>query len=471
MARDSFHQFAFLPLELRQMIYLFASPPRFVHVKEHHEDQEAFKERFRTTPVQLKLHPSIAYFARNWRERIPWAPAPWRPYYRHRQLTFETYGLICPRSNHQPWESTKEVPGIPHHFLAENPDVAWEFMRSGSFYSPAPIPTLLHVTRESRQVLIDYGYELAFRTRTCGPRVWFNFKTDILYIGRFEKEWDSLSFHSLLSGNGDWDIGQFDPLDLKKVRRLALNLSGAVVSPRFPNGVEEISSILELFTNVEELFIEEPGMDDGLSSNPPRNEHLDDSKLWSYTPIVELDVLSPPFSGYEDMVYSTGLDHRDLRAYKRDNMGDGSRFFVDIAHQFEEKLTSRRDELVRLKSLAQWRIPKVNIVYIGRPSMCRNLFKRRWDAWNYFQDTKEKQSRSAAAEEARRSIDVPRRPLHHDVNSPPSPFSEQFRDEIEILEENDYMEMQCYLSEGYENRHYATRHNWIFDGTLAPPEM
>ena len=56
-------------------------------------------------------------------------------------------------------------------------------MRTGSFYSKAPIPVMLHVTRESRQVLIDFGYELAFRTRSCGPRTWFNFKIDVLYIG------------------------------------------------------------------------------------------------------------------------------------------------------------------------------------------------------------------------------------------------------------------------------------------------
>ncbi|KAH8164289.1 hypothetical protein CIB48_g3969 [Xylaria polymorpha] len=461
MAPDSFHQFAFLPFELRRMIYLFASPPRFVHVKEHPEDHEAFEERFRTTPVQLKLHPSIAYFAHNWRGRIPWAPAPWRPYYRHHQLTLETYGLTCPRPKHQPWESTKEVPGIPHHFLSENPEVAWEFVRSGSFNSPAPIPTLLHVTRESRQVLIDYGYELAFRTRTCGPQVWFNFKTDVLYIGRFEDEWDSRSFHFLLSGNESWDIGQFDPLDLKKVRRLALNVAGHVVSPASSDGVEWISSILELFTGIEELFLEEPGMDSSSYGFP----HLADSKLWSYTPVMEVDVLSSPLER-DNMVYSTGPDHRDLKAYKECNLGDGTRFFLDVAQKFEEKLTSRRDELVPRRSVAQWKIPKVNIVYIGRPSMCRSLFKQRWDLWHRFQALKEEHARSNALEEAKRSIDVPKRPLYHNENSPPSPFTEQYRDDIEVLE-HIYMESQDYFYYDYEER----RHNWVFDATVAAPEM
>ncbi|KAI0438780.1 hypothetical protein F4803DRAFT_533832 [Xylaria telfairii] len=461
MAPDSFHQFAFLPFELRRMIYLFASPPRFVYVKEHHEDHEEFEERCRTTPVQLKLHPSITYFAHNWRGRIPWSPAPWRPYYRHHQLTLETYGLIGHRLRHQPWESTKEVPGIPHHFLSENPEVAWEFVRSGSFNSAAPIPTLLHVTRESRQVLIDYGYELAFRTRTCGPQVWFNFKTDVLYIGRFEREWDGRSFHFLLSGNESWDIGQFDPLDLKKVRRLALNYAGDVVSSASSDGMEQISSILELFTGIEELFLEEPGLA-SLSYGFPR---LDDSKLWSYTPVLEVDVLSSPLER-DDMVYSTGPDHRDLKEYKERNLGDGTRFFVDVAHTLEGKLTSRRDELVPRRSVAPWKIPKISIVYIGRPSMCRSLFKWRWDSWHRFQALKEEQARSNALEEAKRSIDVPKRPLYHNENSPPSPFTERFGDDMEALEELMYME-----SQGYSHHHDERRYNWVFDATVAAPEM
>ena len=64
MVLDSFHPFLSLPFELRRMIYLHASPPRFVHVREHTEDKDAFEERFRTTVAQIKLHPSIAYFAR-----------------------------------------------------------------------------------------------------------------------------------------------------------------------------------------------------------------------------------------------------------------------------------------------------------------------------------------------------------------------------------------------------------------------
>ncbi|KAI1750932.1 hypothetical protein F4782DRAFT_507269 [Xylaria castorea] len=465
MAPDSFHRFALLPFELRCMIYLFASPPRFVHVQEHHEDQEDFLERFGTTTVQVKLHPSIAHFAHNWRDRIPWPPRPWRPYYRHHQLTLDAYGFTCPRPKHQPWESTKEVPSIPHIFLSENPDVAWEFLRSGSFYSTAPIPMLLHVTRESRQFLIDQGYELAFRTRTCGPHVWFNFKTDILYIGRHDNEWPGHSYHSLLSGNESWDVGQFDPLDFKKVRRLALKCAGVVACPSYSNGVEEISSILQLFTGVEELFFEEVSLDHK-SFDFTRNKPLNGRQLWSYTPVAEVDILSTLECA--TTVYSTGPDHRDLRAYKEENMGDGSRYFVDLAREFEKKLLSR-NELIRHKTLTQWRIPEVNIVYIGHTSMCEGLYKWRRKLWNRFQVLKEEQSQSAAAEEAHHSMDVPRRPLYHpNQDTPPSPYTEQFQDDMEALEQLIYSEMQI----DYDgDSSFYERHNWLLTVTVAAPEM
>ncbi|KAI1736908.1 hypothetical protein F4680DRAFT_451519 [Xylaria scruposa] len=467
MAPDSFHRFAFLPFELRCMIYLFASPPRFVNVQEHHEDREDFEERIRTTVVQIKLHPSIAYFAHNWRDRIPWPPRPWRPYYRHRQSTLDMFGFNCSRPKYQPWESTEKVPAIPDYFLSENPEVAWEFLRSGSFYSTAPIPTLLHVTRESRQFLIDQGYELAFRTRTCGPRVWFNFKTDILYIDRYYDESPGSSVHSLLSGTELWDIGQFDPLDFKKVRRLALQSSGDLASPSTPGGVEDISAVLELFTDVEELYLEEHGQYEE-SSHRCWSKQLNGRSLWSYTPVAEVDILSSILECY-DMLYSTGPGHRDLKAYKEANMGDGSRYFIDLAHGFEGKLASRRDELLNPRSLTWWRIPKVNIVYIGHQPMCARLFKWRWDSWNRFQAVKEAGSRSNAAEEAQRSIDIPKRPLYHrNEDSPPSPFTERFGDDMEVLQQIIAMETYNYYYEDYGERR---RYDWIYNVTVAAPEM
>ncbi|KAJ2990210.1 hypothetical protein NUW58_g3066 [Xylaria curta] len=457
MAPDSFHCFNFLPFELRHMIYLFATPPRFVHVREQTEDRDEFDERFKTTPVQLKLHPSIAYFARNWRGRMR---GTWRTRrQQYQQLTFDTYGLSVPRTKHQPWEPTTEVPDISHHFLSENPEIAWEFVRSGLFFSTAPIPALLHATRESRQALIADGYGLAFRTRTCGPQTWFNFKTDILYLSRFYSDWDS--FHFWLSGNTLWDIGQFDPQDLKRVRRLALESAAHVVSPSYRDGEQEISSILELFNGVDELFLEEIGLE-GLTSNGDNNQ------LWSYTPVLEVDVLSVTYES-DNMICSAGYNHRDLRAYKEENMGDGTRFFVDAARRFEERITLRRDELVQRGSVSPWKIPEISIVFIGSPYMCEKLLRWRWDAWNRFEALKEDKARTKAAEEAKRSIDVPKRHIYPTEGLPPSPFSEQFQDDMDAYV--DFIEQSYYYEDYYDHPQdeLSLRHGWILTQTLATP--
>ncbi|KAI1118884.1 hypothetical protein F5Y14DRAFT_398054 [Nemania sp. NC0429] len=480
MAPGSFHQFTSLPYEIRSMIYLFATPLRIVHIQEDHEDREEFEERFRTKPVQLKLHPSISYFARNWRERIPWAPASWRQYYRHHQPTLEAYGFDCPRPKHQPWEPTEEVPAIPHHFLSENPNVAWEFTRTGSFYSTAPIPSLLHTTRESRETLIASGFELAFRTRTCGPRTWFNFKTDILYIKHvseydeeYAEEYGGEHYESarrgpvrsLLSGNKNWDIGQFEPEDLQRVKRLALGSSAEVVSYDSEKGVYEVSDSLALFTGVEELFLEEPSL--RFDATGGTYKPTEDSYLWCYSPAVEADVLAAIFL-QRYTVESTGYRHVGLKFYKEENMGDGSRFFIDTARTFERKLASLRDVLVRRDSVVPWKIPEISIVYIASAAKCRSLFEWRWDAWNRFQTIKESQARSEAVEEARRSIDIPLRPLYDIEGRPPSPFSEQFRDDEEVYRElRDIVEYEEY-DERYQTNE---QRSWILGGTVAAPEV
>ncbi|KAF2968124.1 hypothetical protein GQX73_g5448 [Xylaria multiplex] len=402
MAPDSFHRFSALPFELRRMIYLFASPPRFVHIQEDHEDEDDFEERFRTTIVPINLHPSIADFARNWRGRIPFPQSRWRWYDGRYQTTLGRYGFKCPRpKQQQPWEPTREVPGISHHFLSENPQVAWQFLRSGSFYSTAPIPALLHVTSESRQVLIDYGYELAFRTRTSGPHTWFNFKTDVLFIGRCSVEED--------------------------------------IRPPCP-----------------------------VNDTPP--DVPDASReLWVFTPPLEIDALTT-LEGRSDLVQSTGYEHLDLRAYKEDNMGDGSNFFVDTAYKFEQQLASIRDDLIHDGgSPVPYNIPKVRLVYIRYPWVCKAVLDLRQDLWNRYQKSREEDSRSRAIAEALRSIDVPKRLIYETGDtSPPSSFNEEFRDDLEAWE--DYHEPYVYdYSDMYEDE--RARLTWLMTGIISAPEM
>lgn len=49
------------------------------------------------------------------------------------------------------------------------------------FYSNAPIPVLLHTCMDSRAFLVNKGYQLAFKTSTQEPRTWFNYDRDVLF--------------------------------------------------------------------------------------------------------------------------------------------------------------------------------------------------------------------------------------------------------------------------------------------------
>lgn len=64
MALTTFHSFPLLPSELRRKIYMMATPPRVVDIYEFIEvGFKDFVEECRTTPVQIKLDPSLTYFA------------------------------------------------------------------------------------------------------------------------------------------------------------------------------------------------------------------------------------------------------------------------------------------------------------------------------------------------------------------------------------------------------------------------
>jgi hypothetical protein len=326
---------------------------------------------------------------------------------------------------------------------------------------------MLHVARESRQVLLDSGYELAFRTRTHGPRTWFNFKKDILYIGRvasFEENWD---FHNLLSGNPMWDIGQYQPVDMKRVRRIALGEAGDHVSDNFDESVVEVSNILQLFPSVEELFLEEHGLQP-LTKNFPKREGLNDDESWWHTSVVELDALSYLIN--DCVVCFAGYHNHHLKAYKENNMGDGSRYFVDAVSKFEEGLVRTRDRVVPSGAIAPWKIPEVRIVHIGYPWALRQLSDRRWATWNHVQNLRELEGRSKAIEEAHRSISVPNKLIldrDEEDNLPPSPFTVKYQDDLEAYDE--YYMIPYHYDEEYETP--RRRSSWVLQGTLAAPDQ
>ncbi|RSL50832.1 hypothetical protein CEP53_008654 [Fusarium sp. AF-6] len=201
---------------------------------------------------------SLKEFAFSWRSRIP---------SRSKQLTLDSFGFTSTKPPVQPWVPTSSTPEIPLDWLCEHPDVAWEFARTGYLFSRAPIPALLHTCTESRLELINMGYQLAFQTRSRGPRTWFNFDQDTLYLGDtlfLDPDLAQIEITEkrlqILNGLSAWDTGQFDPGEMRQVQKLALGGAAEHLSHRYfdeydPDNRRQLSSVLRLFSRVEELLL------------------------------------------------------------------------------------------------------------------------------------------------------------------------------------------------------------------------
>ncbi|KAK2758230.1 hypothetical protein FQN54_004074 [Arachnomyces sp. PD_36] len=293
---QKFHLFPKLPPEIRIHIYLLATPPRIVHVQEETEDWELFEERFSTTPVQFKLHPSIAYFAHNWTKHFK-GLAPWRPSAEpfSGQTTLEAHGFVTSKPKYQPWEPSAEVPEIPLNWLGENRNLkmAWAMTRQNELYSHEPIPALLHVCVESRAFLMNIGYQLAFGTRTSVPMTWFHFGRDTLHVDHFD-------YHDyedrFLLGGSRWHIGQFMPEDLKRVQRLSLKDGAFVLHPlcytTFHDSLRLMPNICHLYL-VDWSIVESEVPSTGFLERIGAAERIKatQEEPWSFLPVEEIDCL------------------------------------------------------------------------------------------------------------------------------------------------------------------------------------
>ncbi|KAH7111297.1 hypothetical protein B0J11DRAFT_585859 [Dendryphion nanum] len=263
--------FTDLPLELRQEIYLIATPPRVVLVEEVLEDLAVFEERFETLSItKIQTHPGLDYFAEHFRSTLngkhatrdlfPAAHDDIPPIYRGRshlrQRKLEEYGF---KSNKDPIPAWRYEDDMPLEVLCRNPKLAFQFFRHSRLKHSGPVPPLLHMSFESRAFLVSLGYQLAFGTRSHMPTTWFNFKRDILAINcawkhePFQGRWkrvDDEEFHGLLSGK-DYHVGQFLPADLTRVRRLACE---GWFPETYSYCCMNMRPVLQLFPQVRELF-------------------------------------------------------------------------------------------------------------------------------------------------------------------------------------------------------------------------
>ncbi|KAL4800932.1 hypothetical protein BDV19DRAFT_352366 [Aspergillus venezuelensis] len=122
MTLESFHSFCTLPFDIRREIYMFATPPRVVHIREDAQDPEEFQKHFKQR-VDHRLNPDLAHFAPDWRRQIP-GPA--------KQRTLESCGITSSRGGpHQPWEPSPSTPEIPPTWLQDEPVIAEQILRGG----------------------------------------------------------------------------------------------------------------------------------------------------------------------------------------------------------------------------------------------------------------------------------------------------------------------------------------------------
>ncbi|KAI0833135.1 hypothetical protein F5Y06DRAFT_290208 [Hypoxylon sp. FL0890] len=413
-----FHLFPLLPFELRQEIYILATPPRIVHVQESwdledHDDCKEinlegtrlayafvkFKERYQKEMLKAKLHPDLAYFAHNWRNCIPFRSGTYK------QMSLESYGFTSSSPlSHQPWLPTDDCPEIPLRWLEDHLDIAFELVRESYLYSKAPIPPLLHTCAESREVLMDYGYRIVFSTRTRGPRTWFHLGRDRLYVAELclaeiydaefyvEYPWPDNSDHEdLLSGQAAESI------------------------------MAKIKNLLPLLPNLEELLLEEyaPNTLDGWFATADEKNQSDCQKdhdnkgtkeLWRCVSAEEIDVIARVFccnNLYQRPSYLPclpGYELYDLNRYKESGLKDIS--FYD--RQFETILESQRDSCN-----GNWKVPRVKFVHTCSETIAGRFVRGRLMFWNFYTELKKAYAKHK-----------PLIPLTVDSPTPPPPFRE-----------------------------------------------
>ncbi|KAF5968652.1 hypothetical protein FBULB1_10635 [Fusarium bulbicola] len=341
MSLPAFHYFLALPLELRQEIYSLATPPRFVEVRRFTEQNyDEFAEHIRTRPNAIRLDESLTHFSFNWRSQIP---------SRAKQRKLERYGFSSTKSPYQPWNVSKLAPQISLDWLSENPGYAWKLC-----------------------------YRLAFRTRSHGPRTWFNFETDALFISQGD-DWGTK--HRVLSGCA-WDIGQFHPIDMQKLKRIALDNSTGSLYLSHPSFSErnyklsDLSSVLRLFQHLKELLLVEWTdlyMDEirpwNTSTAKGQKRHSYDTQyLWSYQPVSEVDAslqMFPPKDYSNTLVVTCIGPYGELLMHH--NTLQRNEYFEIVQNSLQDKLVKSRNSVVsRHKPDVDlwWEVPKVTAVHV-----------------------------------------------------------------------------------------------------------
>lgn len=195
-----------------------------------------------------------------------------------------------------------------------------------NFQSPAPIPALLHTCQESRRTLQLCGYELAFAAPNEPPKIWFNFKYDVLEAG----------------------VGELPLKDRIRIERIAI-----------PEGfndynVPEVTKIMPEFGRLEELMwivhMQFP-------RDTPTERHETEGNLLGYLECDTADFMNSEFSKYasdswEDL-------SRDLIRYRRVRGGSSDGFLASLVAEYDTEMRKYKGA-----QAGQWAVPAVKYVFV-----------------------------------------------------------------------------------------------------------
>ena len=377
MAPERFPNFFSLPFEVRVQIYWLATPSRIVPVQENPEDRFEFEKKLFSKVLGRKLDPSCTQFSFK-RRRTAQADSNAT---KDSQLTLESFTFSTSEPSHKDWEPSPQTPKMPANWLTSRPDLAYELMRQGHFFSRAPVPALLHTCSESRRELMRGGYQLAFRTRSSGPRTWFNFERDILHLAH-ENPRDPYNW---LRGGAPWDVGHFDPAELRKVRRLVLSRSAPALDEQilylpalWYKKTRYIIRVLQAFEQVSELFLGMWEQDDlvGRPQLPPATPGNALKDPLRFVAVDEVDALVLKSMGVSlvssvpQVTPCPGCDVLDLYMNIK---GDQGKFMAFLLHNMEICLRCERNRRPPRGSGRRLNVPKVRCCHVLRSSMADAL--------------------------------------------------------------------------------------------------
>ncbi|KAF5255782.1 hypothetical protein FOXYS1_13781 [Fusarium oxysporum] len=232
------------------------------------------------------------------------------------------------------------------------------------FYSNAPIPVLLHTCFESRDFLIKMGYQLAFKTKSHGPRTWFNHDRDILFKDK-----------------NTCNITQFDPGDAIRVHRLAIDDFSHCLY-EVPGGLEparwhDCSRLClypqhKEFTALEELLVVDwtrnavpKGLtrDTGYPAKPPPKQHrYDTGNLWKCVKVEETSLLRTMYhyDPREESYYGPKIGKP--RGYgPAPNIADWGTFGTRSAYLQLELVRCWKSQN---GSAGEWRAPRITLMHL-----------------------------------------------------------------------------------------------------------